>query len=404
MFDPEAFHDKTGLTLTNAEALDATSVTPTVYSEWRAPRFGGFNPEVMNNPLWEWMVKTGIAGYSATQRFKGPSPFDEGPAWCFDRMGQTCTILPDGRRVFIAGEHEDYYDPDFCIYNDVVVWHPNGRLEIFGYPREVFPPTDFHTATLVNGCIVIIGNLGYSESRVAGKTQVARLNIESMEISLVATTGVMPGWLHRHKAELTPTGDKILVRGGYTEPVVEGESSVENLSDWSLSLHDWHWEIALRRDWRRFEVRRVDQKNLQHWALQRALLDSPWGDSTMEAMIAGSDAMREVMASSRSLWEKQRQKFQDTGISLDKPLFESLYRPTIRHEFISDLEEFEDEYPFKVHRVRVDGVIVRFVDENSAIHITFEGDLPPETSRSIVEHVRSKLELIQSAPCESKTI
>jgi len=25
--------------------------------------------------------------------------------------------LPDGRLVSVGGEHEDYYDPDFCIYN-----------------------------------------------------------------------------------------------------------------------------------------------------------------------------------------------------------------------------------------------------------------------------------------------
>lgn len=42
------------------------------------------------------------------------------------------TRLPDGRVVFI--------------YNDVVVWHPDGALDIFGCPLDVLPPTDFHTA------------------------------------------------------------------------------------------------------------------------------------------------------------------------------------------------------------------------------------------------------------------
>ena len=72
------------------------------------------------------------------------------PVWCFDRFGQSMTILPDGRRIFIAGEHEDWYDPDFFIYNDVVVISTNGDIEhIFGYPIEVFPPTDFHAAAYV---------------------------------------------------------------------------------------------------------------------------------------------------------------------------------------------------------------------------------------------------------------
>ena len=71
------------------------------------------------------------------------------PVWSFDRFGQSMNILPDGR-VFIAGEHEDDYDWDFRIYNDVVVAAPNGDIEhIFGYPPEIFPPTDFHAAVFV---------------------------------------------------------------------------------------------------------------------------------------------------------------------------------------------------------------------------------------------------------------
>ena len=48
-----------------------------------------------------------------------------GPTWCFSRFGQSETVLPDSSRVLIAGEHEDWYDPDFHIYNDVVVIRPD---------------------------------------------------------------------------------------------------------------------------------------------------------------------------------------------------------------------------------------------------------------------------------------
>ena len=58
-------------------------------------------------------------------------------------MGQSQTELPDGRLICVAGEHEDSYDPDFHIYNDVVVFDPSGEYEIYGYPQNVFPPTDF---------------------------------------------------------------------------------------------------------------------------------------------------------------------------------------------------------------------------------------------------------------------
>ena len=35
----------------------------------------------------------------------------------FFRLGGTRTELSDGRVIWIGGEHEDGYDPDFCIYN-----------------------------------------------------------------------------------------------------------------------------------------------------------------------------------------------------------------------------------------------------------------------------------------------
>lgn len=75
------------------------------------------------------------------------------PTWVWPgyRFGGTETELRDGRRVFIAGEHEDYYDPDFCIYNDVIVEDKSGKERIFTYPPEVFPPTDGHVAIRIEG-------------------------------------------------------------------------------------------------------------------------------------------------------------------------------------------------------------------------------------------------------------
>ena len=95
-----------------------------------------------------------MTGYVANKHFGGPSSLDAGPVWCAQRFGQTVTLLPDGRAVQIAGEHEDHYDPDFTIYNDVFVHEPDGTIRIFGYPEAVFPPTDFHTATLVEPSLI----------------------------------------------------------------------------------------------------------------------------------------------------------------------------------------------------------------------------------------------------------
>lgn len=113
------------------------------------------------------------------------------------RMGQTKTMLPDGRTVYIAGEVEDFYDPDFCIYNDVVVRHPSGDIEIFLYRKSDFQPTDFHTATLVGDIIFIIGCFGYKDMRESGYTPVYALDLGTMSMKRLDVAGKGPGvWDH----------------------------------------------------------------------------------------------------------------------------------------------------------------------------------------------------------------
>ena len=188
------------------EPIDASQITvdpgitPEVFAQWRAPRFGQANPERMNNPFWEWMIRTRLDGFQANEKLQGPDSCSAGPIWCFRRFGQSSTRLPDGREILIAGEHEDSYDPDFCIYNDVFVHHGEGNFEIYAYPEEVFPPTDFHTATLAGEHIYIIGGLGYPEDREPGTTPVYRLNCTSYAIEEVETSGQNPGWINRHRA------------------------------------------------------------------------------------------------------------------------------------------------------------------------------------------------------------
>lgn len=163
--------------------------------------FGDTNPHLMNHPYWIAMIRAGISGYEARQHFKHEVGPGYKPVWCAQRFGQSLTLLPDGRAVQIGGEHEDYYDPDFCIYNDVFVHHPDGSIEIYGYPEDIFPPTDFHTATPVGDAIYVIGSLGYQGTRVAAQTPVYRLDINTLQINQIETVGDSPGWLFRHRAE-----------------------------------------------------------------------------------------------------------------------------------------------------------------------------------------------------------
>ena len=171
-------------------------ITPELFAQWRAPRFGAVNPERLTNPVWEWLVRTELTAYAATQQMENATGECREPSWSFARFGRSSTMLADGRHIQIAGEHEDAYDPDFYVYNDVVVRHVDGSVEIFGYPRDVFPPTDFHSATLVGDRIVLIGNLGYPADRVRGTTQVALLDVSTYAITKIETSGDAPGWIH----------------------------------------------------------------------------------------------------------------------------------------------------------------------------------------------------------------
>jgi hypothetical protein len=203
-------------------------------------RYGKGNPERMNCPFWESMVRAGTGAWSARDHF-GDVNLNDDPVWCFMRFEKSINELLDGRIVEIGGEHEDYYDPDFCIYNDVVVHHGDGSFDILGYPREVFPPTDFHTATLVGKFIYIIGSLGYSRERQGGATQVYRLDTETFAIEEMRTSGDNPGWISRHKATLRENRE-IHVRGGKLCTWNAGtEDYVDNQSEYVLNLDTLVW-------------------------------------------------------------------------------------------------------------------------------------------------------------------
>lgn len=240
-----------------------------LFDQQRRPRFGSTNPERMSLSFWEWMVRgpddrviNGHGGDYASQfglfregrcksvsgpwrardLFQIPLNRDEGPIWTFDRLGRTCTKLLDGRTIYVAGEHEDSYDPDFCVYNDVVVFGPGDTIEIYGYPKDIFPPTDFHTATLVGNQIILVGCLGYLDDRRPGHTPVYALDLSRYQISEIETVGEMPGWIFDHEADLASDGI-ITIRGGNVFEKHGGKQQyLQNLEDYTLDVRSAVWQ------------------------------------------------------------------------------------------------------------------------------------------------------------------
>ena len=221
--------------------------------------------------FWEWMICSGgvakvrsdteFGGLSPTDArnaFKTPFSCEDGPTWTFNRYGATRTLLADGRMVCVGGEHEDFYDPDFWIYNDVVVLTPSDQIEIYGYPPEIFPPTDFHTATLVQDRLLVVGSLGYHKARAFGHTPVYVLDLLNYSFSEMRTTGEMPGWIFEHHAQLDPSGS-IVICGGRIASTREGkEVHRRNFDDYSLHFTSGVWRRLTNRNWRQFNIRQDD--------------------------------------------------------------------------------------------------------------------------------------------------
>jgi hypothetical protein len=212
--------------------LPEITLTNSDFEKHRTYRVGKSNPEPCLPPFWSEQMRDGR--YSKLEAL-GYEADEENPVWSFSRFGRTATVLPDGRMVLVAGEHEDHYDADFCIYADVTVLGADGKVEHFIYPKDVFPPTDFHTATLVEDQIWLIGCLGYPEQRKDNQTQVLLLSTLDFSITSLETSGASPGWIHRHRAVLTEDG--ILVTGGKIEPRYR-----DNRSTYLLNLETLVWE------------------------------------------------------------------------------------------------------------------------------------------------------------------
>jgi hypothetical protein len=246
------------------------------------PRFGTANPERMRIAYWEWMVRSQMdpyyiresLGLESTYTSAKSSP--EGHEWvgdpdwcCKARFGMSYTAMADGRIICIGGEYEDSGWPDFCIYNDVIVMRPapgekwvtpdSGDVEIYGYPRDVFPPTDAHAAVLVGSKIYIIGSWGYSGTRTRGTTPVRTLDTGSYRIETVLATGQGPGWIYGHHASYDSGRHAITVRGGLVDEN-DDEEAVRNYAVYRLNLEDHRWELATARERRRkFVLDRADE-------------------------------------------------------------------------------------------------------------------------------------------------
>ena len=277
-------------------------------------------------------------------------------------MGAMRTPHPDGRMICIAGEHEDHYDPDFCIYNDVVVLGLDGSVEIYGYPKDVFPPTDFHSATLLGDSVIVIGRLGYMGERHPGMTPVYALDLAGYRMEPLPSHGELPGWVFGHEAELRPEG--IVIRGGEVWDEKGGEERIRrNFDDFLYDPAAGVWKRLTHRRWRQFSI--CNQEN-------KVFMKGPpfTGCCGMEG----------------ESWKGEAPEIPDFGDTFVFIEPEALFPRRFEYETVLS-EEFSLE-----DRVVVAGVPVSIKLSSCSIEIVIEGDMVEGMAASLVQDIKQGVE------------
>ncbi len=346
------------------------------FGHWQLPTRGNANPENQTNAVWSWLIQTQAWPHAAHKA--AGSGEKRSPGWSFSRFGQSETKLPDGTIVYIGGEHEDHYDPDFYIYNDVVVVGPDGSIAILDYPTDIFPPTDFHSATLLEDEILIIGGLRHPGDRDPRETLVFRLWLSDFSMHRVVTQGEAPPWLYGHQAELDPQGKKILCSGGQVahQPT---ERAVENLTTWEFDLVSNSWSALETKPFQRWLLVREDEGYNDLWGIEQVVRSSR---STRESKLAA----------------RYQAKFEERGHLVDAELFDARFAPPIPHR---PIEPDPDSKGLRAHRILVDDVIVRIEEDMHQIVVTVEGQLSSDLLKALERHGLETYRALEGVPYKS---
>jgi len=355
------------------------------YQAFKHQIFGIQNPTNITNPFYQWVIKHNLSAWdiqkSIIDCYHNDTNQNVKPIWSQARMGQSRTILPDGRIVLIGGEYEDAYDPNFCIYNDVTVIYPNGDIKIYNYPKSVFPPTDFHTATLIGSGdsehIIIIGSLGYPEDRKFSHTPVYRLNTRSFKIEQVAARNSI-GWIHHHNAVLKD--NRIIVTGGQVL-IDETMPLLDNIDTWVLNLNTLIWKniTNLCRKWQRFYLKRQDDSwlSLYHYRQLDYQLDS----NDLQQAKHHSETIEHLI-----------------GKAPDLDSYRLLLIPPIGHEVAFDDSDELNGYDTTLY---IDGIKVGYkTSDDSCIQVIIEGKLSDDKLELLQQNLRHKLEKVENMACE----
>jgi hypothetical protein len=80
------------------------------------------NPTLSTNPFFTLVISHNLDPYQILAHLNIDIDTKEykTKVWTWHRFGQTCTVLPDGREIYIGGEYDDWcVHTHYCFSNEV---------------------------------------------------------------------------------------------------------------------------------------------------------------------------------------------------------------------------------------------------------------------------------------------
>ncbi len=350
-------------------------ITRENYPNLQAASRGQENPSLTKNKLWDALIHNSITHYEIIKYFEYTQQEFKSfqNPWNVKRTGQSTNILPDGRILDIGGTNGLFFDPGFMKFNDVIVYCPKDKVSIYNYPLDIFFPLDFHTATYIKDKIIICG--GSSQASIANKTSketpLYSLNLKTYKITKIDFKGDNPGWIYKHKADVSPDQNSIIYTGGKYLDEIHGE--VENTSVYKFDLLNNTWSILKKPKVYLFSLKRKDGDYLKLQDLRYYISSKQQVDKKLYS----------------------NNKLKGLNISLMEKVFSTLFEPPLDHKVLLKPDFILDtEYSFEI-----DGIKVNYNESYNFIQLAIYGDLEIKKIELLKQDLCNKLSQIEHAEC-----
>ena len=152
--------------------------------------------------------------------------------------------LSDGRTLLIGGEIADYGDEyaDPWVYNDVIVTHPGGAIEILIYPNEVFPHLARSACAAAGKDVYIFGIIDRKSHPERSRGPVV-LRLDSLSYEIVELSAAAPSArVNIYAGSDFRDGNRIIfpiVRDRHKDPQLSIAFNLETLA-WGEPYPDGH--------------------------------------------------------------------------------------------------------------------------------------------------------------------